>query len=122
MNELESCNDAGNEEASLLFAETAVLADVVPEVASSQEVHDQVEILPVLEGVIHIDDEDVVELRKNFPFVHDGVDAFLADDSSFAHLFHGIEQLSLLALHLPNLSKAALTYAVVVLEVGFGYR
>lgn len=34
-------------------------------------VHDEVEVLPVLEGVVHVDEEGVSEFSEQFALVHD---------------------------------------------------
>lgn len=39
------------------LVELSVPADVVPKVTAAEEVHDQVEVFPVLEGIIHINQE-----------------------------------------------------------------
>ena len=44
---------------------------MVSEIASSEVFHDHVEVLSVLEGGDHVDDEGVAELFKNCFFVDD---------------------------------------------------
>lgn len=44
---------------------------MVPEITSSEQVHDQVEVFSVLEGIIHVDQEWTVKEGKDLPFVHD---------------------------------------------------
>lgn len=56
---------------SLFLSESSVLAYVVAQVSSVQDVHHQVQVLSVLESVVHVDYERVVQLRENLAFVHD---------------------------------------------------
>ena len=50
---------------------------MVPEIATPEILHNHVEILPVLEGRNHIDDEGVVELFEDGLLVDDGAHTFL---------------------------------------------
>ena len=92
---------------------------MVAEVASSQQVHHEVKVLSVLEGVVHVHEKRVMlELRENSAFAHDRLDAPLRQNPRFAHFFH-CEQLRVLGplvLDLPNLAEAALANALLVLE------
>lgn len=90
---------------------------MVAQVSTRQVVHDKVEVLSVLEGVIHVDDERVLELLQNLPLVHDRLDAALGDYPGLAHLLHGKVLLDFLELDAPHLSEAALPNAKVVHEV-----
>ena len=44
---------------------------MVSEVASIEVVHDEVEVLPILEGVDHVDQEGVTKFCQKFPLVED---------------------------------------------------
>jgi len=101
---------------SLLFCELPMLADVVAQVSSTEVVHDQVNIVSVLEGVVHIDKEDVVQLRQMLPFAHDTLHRPFSDNPRFTHLFHGKLLLGLLLLDLPDLAEAAFADAMFVRE------
>ena len=65
VNVLETRYDAGDEELWRLgarrtgfdFREAALLAEVEAEVAAREQVHQEVEVLAVLEGVLHVHDE-----------------------------------------------------------------
>ena len=99
--------------------ELPVPANVVTEVAAGEQVHDEVEVLPVLEGVVHVDEEGVVlQLGQDAPLAHHGLHASLGQDPSLAHLLHGehLWVLGPLVLDLPNLTEAALSNALLVLE------
>ena len=59
----------------------------------------------------------VAELSEELFFVHDRVDAALADDAGLGHLLHG-EQFALFALlDLPHLAEAATTNHILEVEV-----
>ena len=51
-----------------------MLADVIPEVSAVEEVHNKIEVLSILEGIVHVDYEWVVKLRENLALVHDRFD------------------------------------------------
>ena len=56
---------------------------MVSEVASPEVLHDHVEVLTILEGGDHVDDEGVAELLKDGLLVDDWADAFLEEDSGW---------------------------------------
>lgn len=66
MDELKSQYDASRKEfyseatTGLLLGKLAETADMESQVATSQEVHYQVEVVPVLKGELHVHDEVVV--------------------------------------------------------------
>lgn len=55
----------------LFLCEASMLADVIPEVAAVEEVHHEIEVLSILEGIVHVDYEGVVELCEDLALVHD---------------------------------------------------
>lgn len=71
---LEAEQQAGEEEPGLLLRELAMLRDVVPQVAPVEQVHHQVQVLPVLERVVHVDEEGVFERGEQLPLVHHAID------------------------------------------------
>ncbi len=87
---------------------------MVTEISTCQQVHDQVQVLAILERVVHIDDERVLELRQDLSLVHHRLNAALVKDAGFGHLFHGIYSLYFLAFNLPYLSESAFADAEVV--------
>lgn len=99
-----------------------MLADVITKVASREHVHHQIQIVSILERVVHVDDERVVELCEDLPLVHHRFDAPLRDDACLGHFLHRIRLLRLLTLDLPDLAEATLPDAVLVVEIGFGQR
>ena len=99
-----------------------MLADVITEVTPREHVHHQIQVVSILEGVVHVDDEWVVELCEDLPLVHHRFNAPLCDDAGLGHFLHRICLLGLLTLDLPDLPEAALPDAVLVVEIGFGQR
>ena len=99
------------------LGETPVAADVVAEVAATEVVHDQVEVLAVLERIVHVHDEGVLELRKDLSLVDHRLDAPLRDDPRLAHLFHREELLGFLAFDEPHFAEASFADAKVINEV-----
>jgi len=91
-----------------------VLADVVAEIASIQQVHHEIKIFPVLEGVVHVDQEHILDLSQDLPLVHNRFHRPLRYNPSFAHLLHRILLLVLLPLHTPHSPKASLSNTEVV--------
>lgn len=121
MHVLETGNKASHKEPGCLFIKATVLADVVAQITTRKVIHYQVEVFTVLECVVHIDDEEVVQLFKNLAFVDHGLNAALGNYASFGHFFHCVVLLLFLSLNSPDLPKSALTNAEVVDEVSFGY-
>lgn len=82
MQELESENQAGNDELCLLLGESETLSvQVVPQVATLQVLHHQVGIILVVESVVEVDDERMDQFRQD---VHLFLDSF--DTSQCVHL------------------------------------
>jgi hypothetical protein len=66
---LKSNQNASDKKLSLHLLETPAAAHVVAEVATDKQVHNEVKVLTILEGVGHIDDEWMLELRKQLSLV-----------------------------------------------------
>ena len=103
----------------LLLGEPAVLAYVVAEIPSGQVVHHQIQILTILECVVHVDNVRIMELGEDLALVHDGLETSLGEYACFGHLLHSVLLLGLLPLDLPHLPKTSLPDAVLVREVAF---
>ena len=56
-----SHQNAGNKKFGLHLLEPPPAAHVVPQITTHQQIHDEVEIFPILEGVGHVDDKRVFE-------------------------------------------------------------
>lgn len=44
---------------------------MVSQISANKQIHDQVQLLSVLEGVGHVDEERMLELRQEFSLVQD---------------------------------------------------
>jgi hypothetical protein len=89
-----------------------MLANVISEVSTGQQVHHEIQIFSILKSIVHVDYERIVELCKNLPFVHNGFYASLGDNTGLGHLFHRVRLLGLLTLHFPDLAETTFTNAV----------
>lgn len=101
------------------FVEFPVPADVVAKVTARKQVHNQIQVLSILKSIVHVDEERMVlELSKDAPLAHNGLDTALGQDPGLAHLLHGehVHVLRPLVLHLPYLTETALSNALLVFE------
>lgn len=91
--------------------------EAVEEAASLEVLHDDVQMLFILEVLVHLDYVGVVELAEDVDFVEDGADDFLRallDDLHGADLVSGqVHDHE----HLPAASLAYLLYGLVILQV-----
>lgn len=104
---------------SCLLTEASMTTNVVTQVTTREVIHDKVKVLTILEGVVHVDDEWILQLSQDLALVDDRLDTAFGYDSCLAHLLHGKVLLGLFALHTPYLAKAALADAEVVNKVCF---
>ena len=119
---LERVHQAGDEEAGHLHRELTLSSDVVSQVTAEEQVHDEVEIHVVLEGVVDVDDELAADHREELQLVHHARHTLLSDDSRLCHLFHcELLILVLFRLHSPDLAEAAAADGVHLREVGFAH-
>ena len=116
---LETNDAATHKEFGFLFTEMLPFVVMIPQISTSNQVGDQVQVLIVLEGIKHVDEERMIELTEQFAFVHDAVHALLLHDDALRHLFDGILSLELLALHLPNLTEASFANHTDEFKVAF---
>ncbi len=72
---------------------------MVPQISSVLIVHNQVQILAVLESIGHVDDERVVQLGQKVHLVENRRDRLLANNFGFAHFFHRVDLLVFLSLN-----------------------
>ncbi len=116
---VESENETCTEELGLVLVEASHLAGVEAEVSSREVVHDEVEVLLVLEGTLHVHDKVVLDLRQQVPFVHHRVHTLLHDHLRFQHLFHREHFLGLPVSHFPDFPETPPTDHVAEFEVLF---
>jgi hypothetical protein len=102
----------------LFFSKPPIAAEVVPQVAPIQQIHQQVQVLAVLKGIVHVHQKWTAQLRKDLSLVHYRLHTPLRNNSGLRHLFHSVDLLSLFAFNFPNFAEAAFANAVLVLKVG----
>ena len=54
----------------LFFSKPPVLANVVSQISSVQQVHHQIEVFSVLERVVHVHQEGILDLREDLTLIH----------------------------------------------------
>lgn len=54
-----------------------------PQVSAINQIHDEIQILSILEGVKRIDKELILEALQEIELVHDWLDAFFKQDSKY---------------------------------------
>ena len=78
----ETRKNAGWKKPHLLLGEFMLFADVIAKVSTRHQVHNQVQVLPILKGLLHVYDEFVFDLSEQFPFVSDRLQAFFCENAS----------------------------------------
>lgn len=91
---------------------------MVAQIPAAKVVHDEVEILMVLEGAFHVDEEGVTELAEDPALVEDAVDVVLLDHALLGDFFHGPVLEGFLVAHLPHPPESTKADLIVEL-VGF---
>ncbi len=95
--------DAGYEKLCLLFSEALDVGESAPQVCAGQQIHDEVKVVPIVEGTAHVGDERRGQSLQYLPLVEHVVHALLHDDECLAHLLHRVKLLGLVQLDLPHL-------------------
>lgn len=86
------------------------MVDIISEVTTVEVVHQQIQIISILKGALHVYNEIAVtlqHLRQNLTFVDDRLNAFLGYHSGFVNDFEGINFFSLFISDFPDTPKAA---------------
>jgi len=119
---LKGVDEACDEEARDFHVEFATARDVVPQVATQQQVHHQVQIHLVLERVVHVHDEGALDHRQQLQLVHHTRHTFLSYDTGLGHLFHCKFFIFIFfRLHTPDFAKATSSHSINLLEVRFAH-
>lgn len=122
MHVFKSSNETRNKKSCRLFVKLSVATDMISEVSAWEVVHDQVKILSVLKSIVHVDNVDVVQLRKDLPFVDDRLNRPLCDDPGFRHLLHRERLCLSLSVNLPYFPETSLPNAVMIDKIFFWNR
>jgi hypothetical protein len=78
---METCEDTGCKEAGLWLSEFMFFADVVAKVTSRHEIHDKVQMLSVLEGLLHIDNKWMFNDFEELTLIDDGLHTFFCKNA-----------------------------------------
>ena len=96
---------------------------MVSEITTKKQVHDEVQVLGILESVMRVNDKLRTDHREQLELIHDRLNTFLVHYSSFKHLFHSklsdFLSLKSVAAYSPHLAKASATNSVLVIEQVF---
>ena len=71
MKEFETEDHTSDEKFSLFFTESSTFANMVPQIATRHVINHEVEIIPVLKGVMHVHEEWMVQMAEELFLVHD---------------------------------------------------
>ena len=77
VNNFESLDQASAEELSLLLVKLPLSGQMEPQIPAQEQVHNQVQIFRVLEGVVSIDDELRIDHGKQLQLIHNRLNTFL---------------------------------------------
>jgi hypothetical protein len=100
-------NRLSDVKAALVFCENIFSNQKGHEISAWQEVHDEIEVLFVLEGVLKVDNPRVLGLHENFALGFDVGHLVLVDHLGLFHLFHGNYLTSLLVAADAHLAEGA---------------
>jgi len=67
---LETEDHTSDEKFSLFFTESPVFSNVIPQVTTLHEIDHEVEVVTVLERIVHVDQEWMVQLTEELFLVH----------------------------------------------------
>lgn len=81
---------------------------MIPQVSSTQIIHHQIKIIPILKSLAHINQKRVLKLRQQNPFIHDRINTLFSNNKWFRHFLHSVQFPILLTLNLPDLPKPSL--------------
>jgi len=57
------------------------IANMIPKIPSLEQIQHKVQGIPILEGIVHINQKRRATNREQYPLIHDTHDALLGDDS-----------------------------------------
>lgn len=63
MQELQSNDHTSYEKLGLIFSESPPATHMIPQIPTDQQIHDQIQIFPVLECIGHVDDKRMLQFR-----------------------------------------------------------
>ena len=69
MYEFQGRHDTSHEKFGLILGKYVILGYMVSQITSRVQIHDQIQIIIILESILHVDYEWMFELGQYFPFV-----------------------------------------------------
>ena len=88
---LHCSEDASDQKLSLVLGKTLDVREPAPEISSGQQVHYEIEVIPIIEGRAHVGDKRRSQAFKYFALIEHIVYAFFHDDQGLAHFLHSVE-------------------------------
>lgn len=103
---------------------------MVPQIPTHQQIHNQVQFLPILKSIGHINQEGMLQLRQQFPLIQHRMYTLLGNNLGLIHFLHRVQLASSLHDDTPHFAEPSLPDHVIELEMatadldclGFGAR
>jgi hypothetical protein len=74
-------------------------------------------VLPVLKGIVHVDNEGMFKFGKKLPFIENGVDALFGDNFAFHHLLQGVYLFVPFEFYAPDFAKASFADDILIVKM-----
>ena len=65
----------------MLFIKVAVFDEMKPKISSTDEIHDQIQVFSILEGIESVDKKLILEAFQKIELIHDRFDALFEQNS-----------------------------------------
>jgi len=114
---LQGLNETGNKKLRAGWGELSDAGVVVSKVTSFHEVHDQVQVLRIVERPVDVDDEVGLDPAHQLQLFHHRLNALFRHHARLQHFFHRVELV--IFLDLDDLAKASPSYCIMEFEVSF---
>lgn len=88
---LEGREDRSYHELGFAFGEDSHLREVVPQVPTLHQVHDDVETVLVLKGIHHVDDKLMAQGRQELPLIQDRIDTPLGYHAAYTYKYIALD-------------------------------
>lgn len=124
MNVLDWGENASDEKLSFILGKVLNIGKSASKVSSRQQIHDEIEVISVVEGATHVSYEGRRQSLKYFALVEDIVNTFFHNDQGLAHFLHCVKLLGTNQLYLPNFAISPLAnnfYEVKIVSGHLGF-
>lgn len=98
-----SSKDASSKKSSLLFRKLMLLAYVVSQISSRHQIHDEVQVFPILECLPHVDYKWILDLSEKLSLVGDRFHTLFSHDPRILFKFYTALDISFMAKKCPVL-------------------